>query len=52
MNDVIKADKEKNLQNLQNEIEEFRQSSATSLQKKQAQLLQPLLKKSKTICTL
>lgn len=45
MNDVIKADKEKNLQNLQNEIEEFRQSSATSLQKKQAQLLQPLLKK-------
>lgn len=45
MNDVIKADKEKILQNLQNEIEEFRQSSATSLQKKQAQLLQPLLKK-------
>ncbi len=45
MNEVIKADKEKILQNLQNEIEEFRQSSATSLQKKQAQLLQPLLKK-------
>ena len=45
MNDVIKADKDKNLKNLQNEIEEFRQSSDTSLQKKQAQLLQPLLKK-------
>ncbi len=45
MNEVIRADREKELQGLQSQIEEFRQSSATSLQKKQAQLLQPLLKK-------
>jgi outer membrane protein len=45
MADVIKADKEKELQGLQGQIEEFRQNSSTSLQKKQAQLLQPLLKK-------
>jgi len=45
MADVIKADKEKELQALQSQIEEFRQNSSTSLQKKQAQLLQPLLKK-------
>jgi outer membrane protein len=45
MADVIKADREKELQALQSSIEEFRQNSATSLQKKQAQLLQPLLKK-------
>ena len=43
--DVIKADREKELQGLQGSIEEFRQNSSTSLQKKQAQLLQPLLKK-------
>jgi outer membrane protein len=45
MDAVIKADKEKELQGLQGQIEEFRQTSSTSLQKKQAQLLQPLLKK-------
>lgn len=45
MADVIKADREKELQGLQASIEEFRQNSSTSLQKKQAQLLQPLLKK-------
>ena len=45
MADVIKADREKELQGLQGSIEEFRQNSSTSLQKKQAQLLQPLLKK-------
>ena len=45
MADVIKADREKELQGLQSSIEEFRQNSSTSLQKKQAQLLQPLLKK-------
>ncbi|RVU24838.1 OmpH family outer membrane protein [Sandaracinomonas limnophila] len=43
--DVIKQDKEKELQNLQSSIQEFQQNSQTSLQKKQAQLLQPLLKK-------
>jgi outer membrane protein len=43
--DVIKQDKEKELQNLQTSIQEFQQNSQTSLQKKQAQLLQPLLKK-------
>ncbi|MEA5402532.1 OmpH family outer membrane protein [Arcicella sp. DC2W] len=45
MADVIKADREKELQGMQSSIEEFRQNSSTSLQKKQAQLLQPLLKK-------
>jgi outer membrane protein len=43
--DVIKQDKEKELQNLQTSIQEFQQNSQSSLQKKQAQLLQPLLKK-------
>jgi outer membrane protein len=41
--DIIKQDKE--LQNLQTSIQEFQQNSQSSLQKKQAQLLQPLLKK-------
>ncbi|MFD1817091.1 periplasmic chaperone for outer membrane proteins Skp [Pseudarcicella hirudinis] len=45
MSDVIKADKEKELQNAQQSIQEFQQNSQQSLQKKQAQLLQPLLKK-------
>jgi outer membrane protein len=45
MADVIKADREKELQGMQSSIEEFRQNSSASLQKKQAQLLQPLLKK-------
>ncbi len=45
MADVIKADREKELQSMQSSIEEFRQNSSTSLQKKQGQLLQPLLKK-------
>ncbi len=45
MDAVIKADREKELQGLQGQIEEFRQTSSTSLQKKQQQLLQPLLKK-------
>ncbi|MBP6386341.1 MAG: OmpH family outer membrane protein [Pseudarcicella sp.] len=45
MDDVIKADKEKQLQNLKQSIEEVGQNSQQSLQKKQVQLLQPLLKK-------
>ena len=44
--DIIKQDKEKELQNLQTSIQEFQQNSQSSLQKKQAQLLQPLLKTS------
>ena len=43
--DIIKQDKEKELQNLQTSIQEFQQNSQSSLQKKQAQLVQPLLKK-------
>lgn len=43
--DIIKQDREKELQNLQTSIQEFQQNSQSSLQKKQAQLLQPLLKK-------
>ena len=45
MDAVIKADKEKELQGLNAAIQEFGQTSQTSLQKKQQQLLQPLLKK-------
>ena len=45
MDAVIKADKEKELQGLQAAIQEFGQTSQASLQKKQQQLLQPLLKK-------
>ena len=45
MDAVIKTDTEKELQGLQAAIQEFGQTSQTSLQKKQAQLLQPLLKK-------
>ncbi len=43
--DVIKQDQEKTLQSLQAGIQEFQQNSQSALQKKQAQLLQPLLKK-------
>jgi outer membrane protein len=45
MDAVIKADKEKELQGLQSQIQEFGQTSQASLQKKQQQLLAPLLKK-------
>jgi outer membrane protein len=45
MDAVIKADKEKELQGLQAQIQEFGQTSQASLQKKQQQLLSPLLKK-------
>ncbi len=43
--DVIKQDYEKELQTMQQGIQEFQQTSQSSLQKKQAQLLQPLLEK-------
>jgi len=43
--DIIKQDKEKELQNLQTSIQEFQQNAQTSIQKKQAQLLQPIVKK-------
>ena len=45
MDAVIKTDTEKELQGLQAAIQEFGQTSQASLQKKQQQLLQPLLKK-------
>jgi outer membrane protein len=43
--DVIKADKAKTIQNMEGQIQEFRQNSQTSLSKKQEQLLQPVLEK-------
>ena len=49
--DIIKQDKEKELQNLQTSIQEFQQNSQSSLQKKQAQLLQPLLPAKKRFQT-
>jgi outer membrane protein len=42
---VIKADKEKELQNLQTAIQEFQQNAQTELQRKQQQLLAPVLEK-------
>lgn len=45
MSAVIKADKEKFLQNKQGEIEEFSRNSETALQRKQQELLAPVLDK-------
>lgn len=45
MTDVIRADKEKELQGLQTRIQEYQTSAQTSLQKKQQQLLEPILTK-------
>lgn len=47
MSPVIKADKEKYLQNKQGEIQEFQQNSETALQRKQQELLAPVLDKSR-----
>ena len=43
--DIIKQDKEKELQNLQTSLQEFQQNAQIALQKKSAQLLQPIKKK-------
>lgn len=48
MSDVIKADKEKELQTAQASIEEFQKSAQDDLQKKQNQLLAPILQKIQT----
>ncbi|MBX0292790.1 OmpH family outer membrane protein [Hymenobacter sp. HSC-4F20] len=45
MTDVVKADKEKELQNLQQSIQEFQQNAEVSLQQKQQTLLKPALDK-------
>lgn len=45
MTDVIRADKEKELQNLQTRIQEMQQNAQTSLQNKQQQLIEPILLK-------
>ena len=45
MTDVVKADKEKELQGLQQSIQEFQQSAQQSLQQKQQALLKPALDK-------
>ncbi|WP_460499672.1 OmpH/Skp family outer membrane protein [Hymenobacter agri] len=45
MTDVVKADKEKELQGLQQSIQEFQQSAQQSLQQKQQVLLKPALDK-------
>jgi len=45
MSDVVKADKEKELTNLQNSIKEFEETAQSSLQKKQVALLEPVLDK-------
>lgn len=50
MSPVIKADREKELQNQNNSIQEFQQNSEGALQQKQQQLLAPVLDKiDKTI---
>lgn len=45
MTDVVKADKEKELQGLQQSIQEFQRSAEQSLQQKQQTLLKPALDK-------
>jgi outer membrane protein len=45
MTDVVKADKEKELMNLRTSIEEFQKNADVSLQKKQQQLMEPVLDK-------
>ncbi len=45
MSPVIRADREKELQNAQTSIQEFQQNSETALQQKQQQLLAPVLLK-------
>lgn len=45
MTDVVKADKEKELQGLQQSIQEFQRSAEQSLQQKQQGLLKPALEK-------
>ncbi|UOQ97609.1 OmpH family outer membrane protein [Hymenobacter sp. 5317J-9] len=45
MTDIVKADTEKSLQNLQQSIQEFQQSAQQSLQQKQQTLLKPALDK-------
>ena len=45
MTEVIRADKEKELEGLQARIQEFQTSAQTSLQKKQQQLIEPILTK-------
>ncbi len=48
MTDVIRADKEKELQNLQTRIQEMQTNAQQSLQTKQQQLLEPILTKVNT----
>ena len=45
LSDILKLDKEKELQNLQVQAEEFRKNANASLQEKQTKLGQPFLKK-------
>lgn len=45
MSDPVRADKEKELQNLQQSIQEFQQNAEASLQQKQQALLKPALDK-------
>lgn len=45
MPDPVRADKQKELQNMQQSIQEFQQSAETSLQQKQQALLKPALDK-------
>lgn len=45
MTDLVKADKEKELQQLQSSIQDFQKSADQSLQQKQQQLLKPALDK-------
>jgi outer membrane protein len=43
--DIIKADKEKEMNSLNQRIQEFQQTASQQLQKKQAELYQPILEK-------
>lgn len=45
MAEIIRADKEKELQNLQTSLQEFQKNAQADLQKKEASLVQPVVKK-------
>lgn len=47
MNDVVKASKEEEIMDLQTRIQEFQQKAQQSLQKKEGDLMEPLINKAK-----
>lgn len=47
MNDIVKASKEEEIMDLQRRIQEFQGKAQQSLQKKEAEIMEPIIKKAK-----